>query len=108
MKGNSVSTMNDENANIRLAEIRQRLDGIDRRIAESVGDRFEAVRQVGELKRATGIPMMQKGRVDAVVSRATQFEADYNIPAGTLTAIFSTLVAEACRLEDGIIGQDSE
>lgn len=108
MKGNSVSTMSDETTEGRLAEIRQRLDGIDRRIAEGISDRFEAVRQVGELKRATGIPMMQQGRVDAVFARAAQFEAEYNIPEGALKAIFSTLVAEACRLEDDIIARNSE
>jgi 4-amino-4-deoxychorismate mutase len=108
MKGELVSTMNGKDANDRLVEIRQALDEIDRRIAESISDRFDAVRQIGQLKRMTGIPMMQKSRVETVFSRATQFEADYNIPAGTLTAIFSTLVAEACRLEDGIIAQDSQ
>jgi chorismate mutase len=104
-KGNSVSTMNDDDAEARLAEIRRRLDRIDHCIAESIGERFEAVRQVGELKRATGIPMMQLGRVDAVMSRATRLEDNFNIPTGTLTAIFSTLIADACRLEDEIIGK---
>lgn len=85
-----------------LADLRSRLDHVDRTIATAVAERFRLVRSVGELKRASGIAVMQEARVGLVLDRAAQSETELDIPAGTLTTLFAALIEESCRLEEAI------
>lgn len=94
--------MNPEDGAEALADLRSRLDHVDRAIAAAVAERFRLVRSVGEVKQASGIAVMQDARVGVVLDRAARFETELDIPAGTLTTLFAALIEESCRLEEAM------
>ncbi|WP_072801782.1 chorismate mutase [Rhodococcoides yunnanense] len=87
----------------RLRSLRDELDEIDRRLLESIRDRIDVCARVAHVKRAFDIPMMQPARVGVVQERARVFARAHDLSEEFLVSVYSTLIAEACRVEDAII-----
>ncbi len=87
-----------------LSEYRSQIDAIDEQLIELLGRRFEVCRRVAEHKRSEGIPMMQPGRVELVLARAGQRGERHGVPGRFARSLYELIIAEACRLEDEIIG----
>ncbi len=79
-----------------LADCRSRLDKIDREIVELLGQRFDVVREVGEIKRAHHWPVLDAGReaekLTAVSSQAGRY-------AEQTAALYRLLIEESKGLE---------
>ncbi|WP_206488627.1 chorismate mutase family protein [Rhodococcus sp. KRD162] len=87
----------------KLAELRTELDGIDEVLRTAIRDRIDVCVRVAHIKREYDIPMMQPGRVGLVTARAREFASANGLSPDFLEALYRSLIAEACRVEDLII-----
>jgi chorismate mutase/prephenate dehydratase len=81
-----------------LAELRKRIDDLDRRIVELLNARAEIVIEVGQAKRAGGGQIYAPDRESAVLERITGLNAG-PLPQRTLQAIYRELMSGSFALE---------
>ncbi|MBW7967150.1 chorismate mutase [Bradyrhizobium sp. BR 10261] len=94
--------MEEEATTCGLLDLRDRIDRIDQDVVRLLASRAEVVRQVGELKKRLGAPVMQPDRVQIVLdSRAAQGAA-LGLRGEVVRKIWEVLVEEACRVEEEI------
>jgi chorismate mutase len=86
-----------------LEPFRERLDELDERIIELLGDRFQVCREIAEHKRQNDIPMMQPGRVEVVRERYVIGGALAGMPGGFAESFFDLLIDATCRMEDELM-----
>jgi 4-amino-4-deoxychorismate mutase len=86
-----------------LAALRERLDGLDGVLLETLRDRLRCCLEIAEVKRRHGIPMMQPHRVGYVHSRAAAYAAAHGVDAGFLRRLYELVIAETCRVETLVI-----
>jgi 4-amino-4-deoxychorismate mutase len=86
-----------------LEPFRKRLDELDERIVDALGERFDTCREIALFKRANGIPMMQPDRVETVRERYLTRGRNANLPEDFSSALFDLLIASTCKLEDELI-----
>jgi chorismate mutase-like protein len=87
-----------------LEPFRRRLDELDGEIVRLLGARFDVCREVALYKRTHEIPMMQPDRVKQVRARYLERGADVQLPADFTAALFDTLIAATCKMEDELMG----
>ena len=86
-----------------LEPLRTRIDELDRTLVELVGQRQTICREVAEIKKRHGIPMMQSARVEQVLDRVSALGLSHDVSPDLLRQLYRLIIAEACRLEDEII-----
>ncbi|NLU68812.1 chorismate mutase [Streptomyces sp. HNM0574] len=84
-----------------LRELRQDLDAIDTILLNALLLRHQATRRVGRVKGDRDIPVMQPDRVRVVLRRATEFALEHGMSPSALQDVFTTLISDACRREEG-------
>ena len=94
----------EERDNAVLERLRGELDGIDAVLLDTVQDRMACCVRIAELKREHGIPMMQPARIGLAQQRAADYAEAHGLSADFLRRLYDLLIAEACRLEDEVIG----
>lgn len=87
-----------------LGSYRALLDELDTQITELIAQRLAVCVEVGHIKRAEGIPMMQPDRVAQVRETWATRGIHLGVDPGLMHEIAGHLIDEACRLEDEIIG----
>ena len=80
-----------------LAEYRQQIDRIDRRIAGLLEERAEAVRRIGRVKRARGMPIEALEREQQVLRNVTR--AARTLPPEAVKRIYERILEEMKALE---------
>src|SRR5690349_15443495 len=80
-----------------LADLRGRIDGIDRRLLALLHDRAELAAAIGALKRSEGLPTLVATREREVIARAR--EQLGAMPAHVLEDVFGVVVAACRRLQ---------
>jgi chorismate mutase len=90
-------------AEAKLQPYRAELDALDARLADLLAARLTVCRQVAELKRAEGIPMMQPHRVASVGESYADRGRRLDLSPDFMRALAGLIVGEACRIEDEII-----
>ncbi|MFI8565975.1 chorismate mutase family protein [Rhodococcus sp. NPDC078407] len=88
----------------KLSDLRRELDGIDEVLRAAIRDRIDVCVRVAHVKREHDIPMMQPGRVGLVTERAREFASANGLSPDFLEELYRSMIAEACRVEDLIIG----
>jgi chorismate mutase-like protein len=91
-----------------LEPFRARLDVLDERILELLGERFDVCREVAAFKGEHDIPMMQPHRVAQVRERYLARGRELGLPADFTEALFELLIAATCRLEDELMAAATE
>jgi chorismate mutase len=91
-----------------LEPFRARLDVLDERILELLGERFDVCREVAAFKDEHDIPMMQPDRVAQVRARYLARGRELGLPADFTAALFELLIAATCRLEDELMAAATE
>lgn len=86
-----------------LDDFRSQLDQLDTQIVSLLARRFDVCRDVARYKRQQGIPMMQPARVQIVKQRAAERARLAGVNEEFIVALYTAIIAEACRLEDDII-----
>lgn len=88
----------------RLDEFRRQLDELDERLLEVLARRFDVCREVAAHKAEAQIPMMQPARVAEVKRRAVERGRSAGLAEAFVTALYELVIAEACRIEDELLG----
>jgi chorismate mutase-like protein len=87
----------------KLAPFRLRLDELDDRITELLGERFAVCRDIAVYKRDHQMPMMQPERVQEVRQRYLARGVQANLPPAFVEDLFELIIAATCTMEDEII-----
>jgi methylmalonyl-CoA epimerase len=95
--------MKDKNINLERA--RERLDQIDAELIEMLATRFRIIEEVARIKQKHGIPVMQSDRVKSVLGRVARAALKIGLKKTLVDRIWRELIAEACRIENEIIGK---
>jgi chorismate mutase len=88
----------------KLQQFRRELDELDDRLLDLLSRRLAICREVAVYKAEAGIPMMQEPRVAEVKARAAAGGHGKGLREEFVLAIYELVIAEACRVEDEIIG----
>jgi chorismate mutase len=75
-----------------LAECREAIEAIDRRIIALLADRIAVARRTGELKRAGGLPILDPQREAEVIRRSVTAAREHEIPTEPVRQIFWHIV----------------
>lgn len=87
-----------------LDPFRHRLDALDDKITELLGERFAICREIADYKRQHQIAMMQPERVARVRERYMTHGREVDLPPSFSEALFDLLITATCRMEDELIG----
>lgn len=82
--------------------LRQRIEALDRTLLETVADRVELARRIGESKRRREAATLDPGREAAVIRRAVETGRELGLPEEPVRQLFWTLVGlcRAAQLEE--------
>lgn len=81
----------------RLAALREEIGRVDAAIVETIARRMRLAREVGTLKAAAGLPVLDPAREAAVVSHAAGLARDAGLPEEDVRALFWQLMAISRR-----------
>jgi chorismate mutase len=83
---------------MKLDKNRKKIDRVDARILVLLQRRADIVREIGELKRDDGRPIVDRKRENEVIRRV----ADYNgglLPEQAVTRIYRTILRESRQMQ---------
>jgi len=80
-----------EDVRSRLEEMRRDMDVIDTRILQDLTDRMDISRQMGHLKKAEGISVIQTGRWNSLLERVCEESKKYGLREDYVKSIFSII-----------------
>jgi len=92
--------MHDEDG---LAGLRRRIDSLDDRIVDLLGERFALVREVAAYKSRRNIPAVIPERIEQVIERCIARGRRHGLDAEMLRDVYRRLIQEACRVEEEIL-----
>lgn len=87
-----------------LDALRAELDRVDRALLDDVRDRLALCARVAEIKQRHNIAVLQPGRMQVVHRRAQDYAHRHGLSGPFVQDLYTLLIGEACRLEDGIVG----
>ena len=78
--------------------MRKEIDGIDREVAALLSRRLDLVREIGEVKKAQGLPVLNAAR-EAVVLEKVRAAASESQKKDALETIYRAVMEESKKLE---------
>jgi len=87
---------------IQLQHYREQIDDLDNKILDLVAQRFQIVREVGALKTAQNIKIVQTQRVQEVLDRVSAMAHDNNIPTSLIYDLYMSMIEQAHQIETEI------
>lgn len=91
--------MTDESKQDPLAELRQNIDDIDRKLVELINQRAGHVVEVGKIKQGAKIPIYAPHREAAVLKKVAQLNEDGVFPQEAIEAIYREMMSGSFKLE---------
>lgn len=90
-------------------EIRDAIDSIDKKLVALLGARMESALEMGALKKATGQPVLDKKREQALLGKIVGYPKGPLDPEG-LKEIYETIMKVSRRLQKEVVtkGQENE
>ena len=88
-----MTTINNQE----LAEIRKKIDAIDRNILTSLEERFELVNDVARIKKDKNLPIIDKQREDEVIKSKYGLT---DLPEEFVAKLFRLIIDEAIKQEE--------
>jgi chorismate mutase-like protein len=82
-----------------LADLRTRIDELDRELVRIVAARLEVCHEVAKLKEASDTPVIQPDRVRQVIDTRRQWAIDHDVDPDFAEQLFRVLLAETHRIE---------
>jgi 4-amino-4-deoxychorismate mutase len=86
-----------------LERLRAQLDALDQVLLGALRDRIRCCISIAEVKRASGVPMMQPERIALVQQRAERYAAEHGIDPAFLRRLYELIIDETCRVENRVI-----
>jgi len=87
----------------RLAELRTRIEALDRSLIDLIAERVQIARAVGAAKRELGVPTLDPAREAAVVRRAGELAREAGLGDEDVRYIFWHLIglSRRAQMEEG-------
>lgn len=83
-----------------LKKHRQKIDKIDAQLLKLLGDRFDVVRDVANVKIKHDIPAFLGGRVNQVRNNAVKLGLIYGIDPDFVRTLYTMLIYQSCAEEE--------
>lgn len=93
--------MDEAAARARLEEIRERILEVDRSLVGLVGERRNLVLEVGRLKEAMGLPVLDPAREAQVVRRAAELARTLDVDEELVRDVVWRIIASARDAQEG-------
>ncbi|RMF85635.1 MAG: prephenate dehydrogenase/arogenate dehydrogenase family protein [Planctomycetota bacterium] len=95
-----------------LDELRQRVETLDSAILGAISARLDAVRRIGELKKAAGVPLRDWRREREVIRRAEETAQALGISKPLARDVMRAVIQESCTIQErqsySVYGGESE
>jgi chorismate mutase len=88
-----------QDAALALAERRRDIERVDRQIVELLAERVRAGKEIGALKRMSGLPTVDPAREAEVIRRAGEMARAASIPDEPVRAIFWQIIGLSRRAQ---------
>lgn len=83
-----------------LKKYRDKIDEMDNIFLKTLNNRFDLIKEVGEVKRKYGISIMQSSRVDEMIDKRKELCSKYiNIPEDFVEEVFKNIIEIAMTIE---------
>ena len=82
-----------------LVRLRVEIEQVDRYLIRLVARRVELARQVGAVKRATGLPALDPGREAAVIRRVSEVAREEGAPEEDVRYLFWHIIGMSRRVQ---------
>jgi chorismate mutase len=90
-----------------LADIRQRIDDVDRQMVASLAERARLVGDVVRYKRARHMAVVDRGREDAMLARIAELAKDAGLDPRVAQQVLRTVIDGFTLLEVEELGPDT-
>lgn len=81
---------------------RKKIDSLDKKLIEILGERERVVKAIGIYKAKNNIPSLQTARFQQVLDRAVAAGAKEELSAEFITELLNAIHKESLRIEDGL------
>jgi chorismate mutase len=98
MAAQSNDSSENQSAETRLAECRERIDAVDRRLVALLNERTEIVETIGLLKREAQLPVYEPKREDLVYANIVANNRG-PLPPDALRRIFERVIDEMRKIQ---------
>ena len=85
----------------RLAELRRRIEKLDRKLIRLIGERRELVLEIGRVKQALGLPVLDPPREARVVRRAAELARELGVDEELTRDVVWRIIASAREAQEG-------
>lgn len=83
-----------------LDELRQRVEALDYAILGAISARLDAVRRIGELKKAAGVPLRDWRREREVIRRAEETADALGVSKLLAREVMRSVIQESCTIQE--------
>ncbi len=83
----------------RIINLRSAIDAVDKRIIELLQERASLAREIGQVKKELGLPILDPAR-EGKIRRKLSAEAKGPMETEQLVRIYEVIVAESRRLQE--------
>ena len=94
-----LSIRGTSDSNRELAALRQLIDQCDDELLQALSRRMDVVRQIGQLKRQMGMPIVQTDRFGQILDKRIAQAEEFGLRPDFINSIFQTVHQEAVALQ---------
>lgn len=91
-----------------LAFHRKKIDSLDQKLIEILGERERVVKEVGIYKAKNNIPALQKGRFRQILEKNIKMGAQEGLSAKLMTKVMNAIHEESLRIERAIKEEETQ
>ena len=100
--------MTEINADKLLKPLRDEIDALDQQLVSLLGQRYNVVRRVAELKAKHNLSPVQKARMEVVLNRVAEIGAGHDLDPEFMRAMWSLMIDYAHEIETPIIESETQ
>lgn len=95
-----MADAHDQDAASAIDDLRTSIEQVDADLVSLVARRMRLVREVGRLKAANGLPIIDPVREEAVIAHAGALAREAGLPEHDVRALFSRLLELSRRVQE--------
>lgn len=101
-------TSHAQSSDTTLAFHRKKIDALDQKLIEILGERERVVKEVGIYKAKNNIPALQKGRFRQILKKNIKMGAQEGLSAKLMTKVMNAIHEESLRIERAIKEEETQ
>ena len=91
-----------------LKKLRRKIDRADRRLLGALGARFRTVREIGRIKIAQGLPLLQKARWSEVMAERLKIARRLGLREELVEGIYLLIHREALEAQQALAAKQGK